>query len=208
MPLILICSPTAEPKGKTVLARALPSTQTSRALSTSSVGQARPSSTSQLRAGKLPGVSPNNRHVGRGLGVAGRDLAAPEVAFDADAGGQRGLLLHRRPCEGDVLAPPVFLQSLESPNWTSGQRWMANVWPPSWLSPFRRALQHAHGGHHDDDGEHADQHAEQRERRAQLVRRERFMAMASFRGPRPAARCRDMFGAMLLMAQIRMTNDK
>ena len=47
------------------------------------------------------------------------------------------------------------------------------------------ALHHAHRRHHDDDGKHADQHAEQRQCRAQLVRRNRAKGHArSFRAPR------------------------
>ena len=47
-----------------VVASPLPSTQTSRALSTSFSSSARPSAMAQLCVGKLPGVSPSNRTFG------------------------------------------------------------------------------------------------------------------------------------------------
>ena len=95
MPLILSSSPTAEPKGKTVLASALPSTQTSRASSTSLSTKTRPSSGIQLCAEETAGRFAEHLHGGRGLGVAGLDAAAPKLAFDADGGGERGLFLNR-----------------------------------------------------------------------------------------------------------------
>ena len=129
---------------------------------------------SQLRAGKLPGVSPNNWVVGAVLAkrveicprqkLPSMPTLAASVAFSSTCRPWSRVTYLRR---------QYFCQSELSPNWASGQRWMAKVWLPSWLSSdFGVALQHAHGGHHDDDGKHADQHAEQRERRAQLVRRQ------------------------------------
>ena len=91
---------------------------------------------SQLRAGKLPGVSPYNSVVGAVLAKRvetcprqkspSMPTPAASVAFSSTC----------RPCSRvTYLRRQYFCQSLESPNWASGQRWMAKVWLPNWLSP-------------------------------------------------------------------------
>ena len=158
------------------MARALPSTQTSRAFVHVVFGKDAAVLNVPVARRETAGGFAVQFGGGRCLGEAGRNLSAPEIAFDAHTGGERGLLLHPPSLfQRDIFAPPVFLPvarivaELGLGPALNGKSLAAQLAE----SRFRVALQHAHGGHDDDDGEHADQHAEQRERRAQLMRRQR-----------------------------------
>ncbi len=174
------CSPTAEPKGKTVFARAAPNTHTSRASSTSRIHQHPALLWHPVRARETPRGFAEHRHRGRGFGVAGLDAWPPQKwRFDADAPASVAFCLH--------LFVPVrwscsCAASISLPDWLpSGPRpfsgWRTSA-PPTGSGCVSTSPPAPHRRHHYDDREYANQHANQRERQRNLCAISAFMAIA------------------------------
>jgi hypothetical protein len=114
-------------------------------------------------------------HVRRGFFMGGLDFAGPKTGLQSDAARELLLFLKLQTLlQRDVFSPhdlAISLRLREDNARRTGDRKRLVAEFSDFV--FDVVLHHAHRRHHDNDGKNADQHAEQRERRAQFVRRHR-----------------------------------
>ena len=111
------------------------------------------------------------RHSRTAFQVACLHLTTPKAGFHAYVRGRLGAALQFLPLlQGDIFATPIFFKTFGAAEINTGP-FANNEGRASELGnlAFNIFLHHAHGGHHHDDGEDTDDHADEREGGAQLV---------------------------------------
>src|SRR5262249_23092505 len=109
------------------------------------------------------------------IAIARLHFTRPEASFNTDACRENCFVLESFSLrERDVLSSPELFETIRAAK-VNSRPFADHESIATELADLAldAALHHAHGGHHDDDGKHADQHTEQCEGRTQLVSCER-----------------------------------